>query len=161
MPAPQRNPWKDWAEVAKERTAIAKDQFRQWCKNVREEPGLFWATDSVRYATYTLGLVTAAWMLQFGVSLLQPVRAKDSTPRASTAFFDVVCTNPACGKLFKIERKFRFRSFPVVCAYCRQTTGQRALRCPSTACRGRFVPVVDKDERFLCASCGRVLADGS
>ncbi len=157
MPAPQRNQWIEAWEAAKERQAAARDALEQWWQAVKEEPALFWQTSAVRYSAYGLAALVVVLFVRAGIGLLQPGNSATVQPRATTANFDVLCSNPSCGAHFLIERKFRFRKFPVRCGHCNQMTGQRALRCSSATCAGRLVMSIEENREFRCVSCGAVL----
>jgi hypothetical protein len=155
MPAPERNRWTEWLEIAKERRESLRYQFNEWVTACREEPVLIWETPLVRYGTYATAGVIAILCLRFATGLLVPAGAGAVAKRAETASFHVVCSNSACGKHFVIERAFSFDRFPVTCPFCQQETGQRALRCRSKICLGKMVTVVKRDGRYHCTECGQ------
>jgi len=157
MPAPERNRWVEWWAIAKERKEVAKVNVAGWWMACREEPSLLWQTPAVRYATYVMGGLVLVFALRTAIEMFQPVPSSAITPRASTAYFNVICANQACGKNFAIERKFRFDDFPVTCPHCQQPTGLRAMRCYSDLCRGRLVKTQEVDGRIRCVECGEVI----
>lgn len=157
MPAPERNQWLEAWAAAKEWSATIRVNLRLWWEAVKAEPALFWQTALVRYAAYTLGALVCVVTLRTAVAALQPPDTGKFQPRADTALFDAICYNPDCGKHFVIERKFRFHNFPVVCPFCKQKTGQRALRCASKTCRGKLVMTVEEKGVIYCAECDAVL----
>ena len=159
MPAPERNRWAEWWGIAKERSESARVGFNEWCQACREEPSLIWATPAVRYTTYVIAGLIAALVIRAVVEMIQPVPTSEMTPRARTAHFDVICTNPECGRHFVIDRKFGYDSFPVTCPYCKQKTGYHALRCNSERCRGRLVPTIEVDGEFRCPICGEPIGE--
>ncbi|MEE9295882.1 MAG: hypothetical protein V3W34_13100 [Phycisphaerae bacterium] len=159
MPAPQRNQWAEMWEAARERTSTASHQLRQWGVAVREEPVLIWQTPAVRYGLYALGGLVLFLVLKTAMGMLQLPTPEHFQPRAKTAHFQVLCSNPACGKYFVIERRFKFRKFPVTCPYCREPSGHRALRCTSKTCRGGMVIAVEEDGRLYCSKCGEPIGN--
>ncbi len=159
MPAPNRNQWVDLLEAAKERKENAREQFRDWVGAVREEPSLIWQTPIVRYGVYSIGGLMLLLFVNAGINAMAPAGGKRVEPRATTALFDVVCYNSSCGRHFVIERKFRFRRFPVTCPYCKEDTGHRAARCNSQQCHGKLVVTAVEDDTIYCSECGARLGD--
>lgn len=157
MPAPERNQWLEAWEATRERADAAREQIRQWWEDVRQEPSLFWQTVAIRYIAYALVGLAGVATLRTVVGALQPPDAGVFQPRATTANFDVICYNPDCGKHFVIKRKFRFHKFPVTCPFCKQKTGQHALRCSSDTCRGKLVITVEEEDTIYCTECDAVL----
>ena len=129
----------------------------EWWAAVRAEPELFWQTVAVRYATYAVGGLVVLAVARGAIDLAEPGGAIDPSPVARTAHFDVICSNPKCGRYYVIERKFSFRRFPVACSRCQQNTGQRALRCTSKACRGKLAMTIAVDGGLHCAACSESL----
>lgn len=160
MPAPERNRWTEWLEITRERKDVARLALREWWVAVKAEPELFWQTPAVRYAAYGLGALMVIFAMRTAIEMLQPVDPKLMTPRAKTANFDVICSNPQCRQHFLIERKFKFRRFPVTCRYCDQETGRQALRCTSEACRGKLVMTARVDSKHQCTACGATIGSG-
>jgi len=158
MPAPEKNRWVEFWAIAKERKEVAKVNVAEWWTACKEEPSLIWQTPSVRYLTYLLAAILLALFLRGFIDFIQPVPRGQITPRATTAYFDVICSNPACGRHFVIERKFRFDDFPVACPHCQQQTGLRAIRCTSEQCRGRLVKTIEVDGQLKCLTCGQPIA---
>lgn len=143
-------------DALKEWLPTVRVRFNEWVEACREEPALVWQTPVVRYATYTLGGIVLAFTLLGVVDLFAP-GGPEPVPRARTADFHVVCSDPACGYHFVISRKFRFDSFPVQCPKCKQLTGQQARRCNSELCGGRWVAPQIVDGYFRCPHCHAVL----
>ncbi len=154
MPAPERNRWLEWLEIGKARRESASINLREWWTAAKEEPELVWQTPAVRYTTYITGGLLMVLALRTAVDMFQPVNPAMMTPPAKTAYFDVICSNAACGRHFVIERKFSFHRFPVTCPFCKQPTGQRALRCPSATCHGRMTIVTEVQGQPTCQVCG-------
>lgn len=155
MPAPHRDKWAERREIASERIDAARAALRDWWEAVREEPVLAWETPAVRYAAYgTAGLILVL-TLRWGISLFHVPTAGTPEPRARTAHFDVICTSPDCGRHFLIERRFKFRGFPVVCSNCNHQTAAQALRCNSDTCQRRLRPTQLIDNLPHCITCGR------
>ncbi len=159
MPAPGRNRWSEWWEIARERHEAVRVGFNNWFEACREEPTLIWQTPAVRYTTYVVGLLIAALMVRAVIEAIQPIPTDAMTPRADTAHFDVICTNPDCGRHFIIDRKFGYDNFPVRCPYCNQESGRHALRCNSDRCRGRLVPTIESDGEYRCPICGEPIGE--
>ncbi len=157
MPAPQRNRWLETWEAVKERKAAMRDGLRQWSEAVKAEPELIWQTPAVRYTVYGIGALITILILRTAMNMLQPVDVSRFQPRAKTAHFDVICSNPDCGRHFVIQRRFKFHKFPVTCAYCSQLAGQRALRCASDSCSGRLAMTIERDKQLHCVKCGAMV----
>lgn len=158
MPLPSRSRVSEWFVLLKDEWLPSQwARLVAWGGAVREEPYLIWQTPTIRYGVYALGCLLGVWVLVWAASLLEPAPVKDARPRAQTANFHVVCTNPECGHHFMIAREFGFKKFPVECPKCQQRTGQRATRCNSAACRGRFVATIEIDGELRCSQCGAVL----
>lgn len=152
MPAPGRNRWSEFRETARERRDIARHEFNEWFNAAKQEPSLIWQTPAVRYGVYLIGGAMALLAAKTAIGLLQP-SPKEVVPRATTANFQVICTNQGCWHHFMIERKYRFKGFPVECPKCHQASGQQAMRCDSDTCRGRLVPTTVADGRIRCVQC--------
>ena len=161
MPAPERNRWMEWWEITRSRKEAARIGLREWWEAVKAEPELVWQTPAVRYTTFLIGALIAVIAVRTAIDMLQPVDPALMTPLAKTANFDVICSNARCGRHFIIERKFKFRKFPVSCPYCELKTGQRALRCTSKTCRSKLVLTVRVDGQVHCADCRAPLGGGS
>lgn len=153
MPAPRRDRWVEWQNVARERAEAAREVLREWWVAVRAEPELFWQTVAVRYTTYAVGGLVVFWFARGAIDMVQPAGAIEASPLARTAHFDVICSNPRCGRHYIIERRFKFKRFPVACPHCQQNTGQRALRCTSKACRGKLAATIEVNGGLHCAVC--------
>ena len=158
MPQTQRNRLIEWFALLKEEWLPSqRARMADWCEACREEPILIWRTPTIRYGVYGLGGLAGVWFLAWGMSLLEPAPVKDARPRADTANYHVVCGNPDCGHHFMITRKFGFNKFPVECVRCNQSSGRRATRCNSPACRGQYVAMLESDGEIRCGECGAVL----
>lgn len=158
MPPPQRSRLVEWVMLLKDEWLPSqRARLVAWYEAVRAEPVLIWQTPTIRYGVYGLGGLLAVWLLVWALSLLEPPAPAEVRARARTANFHVVCTNPDCGNHFMIAREFGFKKFPVECPQCHQRTGQRAMRCNSRACRGRFVAIIEIDGELRCRECGAVL----
>lgn len=158
MPAPQRSRIVEWFALVKDEWLPAqRANLTAWGEAVREEPQLIWQTPAIRYGVYGTASLLAVLILVWTVNLLEPAPVKGARPRAKTAAYDVVCSEPSCGHHFMIDRKFGFKRFPVECSKCRQRTGQRARRCNSPACSGGFVVPIEVDDQLRCPECDGVL----
>jgi hypothetical protein len=131
-------------------------RFAEWVQACREEPALIWETTAVRIATYCAGAVVVVLLVSGLMHVFAP-GGPPPVPMAETADFRVICVNPACGFEFVIQRDFDFDRFPVECAKCGQKAGQRAVRCNSEQCKGRWVAPVTADGQRKCPVCGAVL----
>ena len=157
MPPPERNRWTEWKEIILQRREAIRLSIADWWVQCREEPALVWQTPLVRYITYfSIGLV-ALLAVRSAAHLLEPPNAKQMSPRARTANFDVICTNPECGRHFVIKRQFSFDAFPVKCPFCKKPTGHLALRCHSPSCRGTLQPSHLENGVPVCDSCDQPL----
>jgi hypothetical protein len=122
-----------------------------WAEACREEPTLIWQTPAVRYTVYGLGGLLTVWMVGAFIGMFAPA---DAIPRARTADFHVVCTNPRCGHHFLINRKFGFDDFPVKCPRCAQITGAQAIRCNGGPRDGAWVAAsTDAEGRWYGPDC--------
>ncbi len=157
---PSRDKWAEWRELSKQYKEGVRIQFNDWVYACRDDPALIWQTPMVRYITYGVGGIVAILLLRFAMGLFVPAGAGQIAPRAETAHFDVICTDSACGKYFKIERRFRFDDFPVKCLFCKQETGQLATRCTSQRCGGRMTPTIENDGATTCRVCGEPIGGG-
>jgi len=153
MPAPERNRWAEWVQIGKERKEAARVSFNEWVEQVKLEPTLIWQTPAVRYTTYAIGSIVAVLIVRTAIDMIQPVPASMITPRARTADFNVICSNPQCRKNFTIQRKFNFHDFPVKCPFCKQMTGQHAMRCRSETCHGKLVITKTSEGVTRCTEC--------
>lgn len=154
MPLSERNRLVTWYLLVKDEwLPTQRRRLEEWWSAVRAEPRLAWETPQVRYGVFGLGIVAAVLVVAslFNALTLPPPAA--ARPEATTANFHVVCSNPTCGHHFLIVGKFGFDDFPVNCPRCNQKTGQRALRCKSSVCQGRYVPTVEKDGQLHCRIC--------
>jgi len=157
MPAPRRDRWVEWREVAKQRAEAWREGLREWWQAVRAKPELFWQTVAVRYSTNALGGLTILLIGRGAIQMVKPGGQVEASPIARTAHFDVICSNPQCGRHFVVERKFKFHRYPVACPHCRQETGQRAVRCTSKSCRGKLAMTIEADDSRRCATCGELV----
>ena len=160
MPPPQRNRFINWDLLLKDEWLPGQGRrMVDWSQAVREEPRLIWQTPQVRYMVYGLGILVGVWALMSVVSALEPAPPKGAQSRARTADIHVVCTNPECRHHFLIKREFGFDRFPVVCPRCKQKSGQRAVRCFSKGCGGKYVVPVESGGRLYCSQCGTDLGE--
>ncbi len=138
MPVDKESRLALWIGAVREWAPTVRPRLVEWWEVIRENPVLIWQTPAVRYSVYGLGLIVAVLVLQWGASLLLPPQMVGSEP-ARTAQFHVLCSNPSCGHHFVIERKFKFKDFPVQCPKCHQQTGHRAVRVNTGPDRGKWV----------------------
>jgi hypothetical protein len=147
----------EWLLLFRRQTPIVRERFAQWLAEVRQEPGLVWDTSAVRYTVYVLvGLILLAGA-RCGVRMITPPPPASAKAPALTADFHVLCSDGGCGVHFVINRKFEFSGFPVDCPRCKKTTGERAVKCYSPGCRGKWVTVDDSSGRAKCSQCGGAL----
>ena len=154
MPVSKESKISAWLTALREGWPSVRAHFNEWKEAVREEPRLIWQTPAIRYSVYVIAGVAAIWTLTWALSLMAPAEVK---PMARTADFHVLCTNPGCGNHFIINRKFGFDDFPVVCPKCQQRTGERAARCVSPTCHGRWVVPVVREGEYYCPICNAAL----
>lgn len=144
----------EWLQLLREQVPVVREHIGAWASAVREEPILIWHTPVVRYGVYVVGVA----VLLCGASLLAgslvPRPPQSARPEATTADFHVVCMNPDCGFHFVINREFGFREFPVVCPRCKEKTGEKARRCNSDKCQGRWVVPSILNRESHCPICG-------
>lgn len=131
-------------------------RLKEWWSTCRAEPILFWHTPAVRFSVYGIGTLVALKLLLITVNAFVPQNG-NAQPRAETADFHVVCSDPACGEHFVIRERFKFDDFPVKCRKCGKETAVRAMRCFSTTCRGAWVAPKIVDGTKRCPHCGAIL----
>jgi len=154
MPAQRPNRLIAWYLLVKDEWLPSRwTRFAEWRQAVREEPRLIWETANVRYAVYGLAGAVALVVVLTTLDSLVPTPPGARAP-ARTADFHVVCSRAECRRHFVIHEKFGYSRFPVVCPQCGKETGQRALRCRSAACGGRYVAPIESDSRLHCPLCG-------
>jgi len=151
------NRWVEWLLLIRERAPEIRTRFNEWFYSCREEPRLIWQTPPVRYAVFGLSGLIVIWIVVGLVETFAPAPPAAAQPEATTAVYHVLCTSPDCGEHFAIERHFGFRDFPVECPKCGRKTGERAFKCNSQTCQGRWVIPVMVDDQPTCPICGRPL----
>ncbi len=147
----------EWVMLIRKNAPILREQLHCWATEVRDEPRLLWETGAIRYATYGVGAIAAAWLLTIVVTMMTPPPPADSRPEATTADYHVVCKDAACRCHFVINRKFGFDDFPVECLQCRKLTGVSARACFSKSCQGRWTAPVASGTELRCLRCGEPL----
>ena len=158
MPPRERRRLVTWYLLAKEEWLPAQwERVKEWTSVVRAEPALVWETPAVRYTAFALAVLLGVWLLVWAVSLLEPPGAAEMQAGNSTVGFHVVCSNRECGRHFMITREEDFDDFPVQCPFCKQKTGQHAMRCLSPTCQGTYVIPIEVDGELRCSECGAVL----
>lgn len=125
----------------------------EWFTACRAEPSLIWQTPQVRYSVYGLGGLAAVLCVITLVHTITPPPPANARPRATTATFHVVCSEPECDHHFMVERKFSFKKFPLQCPKCQKQTGQSAMRCFSETCKGKYVLPKERDGKRYCSEC--------
>ncbi len=144
----------DWVHAVRTQTPVVRAQFREWTAEVKEDPGLIWQTAVVRYLTYGVMALLAAWLVRGGITLIAPPPPPNSRPTATSADFFCRCAASGCGRRFVIHRPFGFDDFPVECPRCSQPSGLPARPCHSAACRGDWVVPTVRDDGKYCSICG-------
>jgi hypothetical protein len=137
MPVDKESKAAAWIAALREWAPTVPKRVGEWWEAVREDPGLVWRTDAVRYSVYTIGAIIAICILSAVAESMTPPLPEGAGEYAETAFFDCLCTE--CGHHFVIERKFKFDDFPVVCPKCKKESGQRAERASSGPDKGKWV----------------------
>jgi hypothetical protein len=155
MPQERPNRLVEWWLLLKRQTPLMRQYVADWFAAVREEPYLIWQTPAIRYAVYGVGGLMLVWIVTGIVSAMVPPPPAGAQPRATTADFHVLCTNPSCGEHFVINRKFGFKAFPVKCIKCGLNTGYAARKCNSSTCRGRWVVPFKEEAVHKCPHCGK------
>ncbi len=138
MPVEKESRIARWIAALREWAPTIRPRLEEWWEIIRQNPMLIWQAPAVRYSAYGLGLIVALLVLRWGTSSLLPPQMVGGEP-ARTAQFHVLCSDPACGHHFVIERKFKFKDFPVQCPKCRQKTGYRAIQVHSGPDRGKWI----------------------
>jgi len=156
MPVEKESKLTQWIAAIREGWPAVRAGFDEWKSAVREEPVLIWATPAIRYSVYAVGGLIVLSLLIWALEALQPPNA---SPAAETGDFHVLCTEAACEHHFVINEEFGFDDFPVRCPKCEKKTGQRAMRCASSTCGGRWVVPKDRDDRYYCPYCDRDLGE--
>lgn len=149
------NRFAEWILLFRKNWPVAREHFNEWVEAVREEPILLWETNAIRYALYGLGLILVVWVGVLGVNLITPPLPDGAKPLAVTADFHVVCHDLECNHHFVINRAMKFKKFPVDCPQCQRKTGEKAWRCSSPTCNGRWVAPYKQDEGLYCPECGK------
>ncbi len=149
----------EWVTLLRQNAPIAWDQFKEWVGEVREQPYLLWESPVIRFSTYgALGLI-GTWLVVLLVGILTPPLPPGARDPSATADFHVVCSNPACGYNFVIQREFGFHRFPITCDRCKKETGMPGRRCYSAACEGRWVAPLKVDDKQKCPVCGAFFSE--
>lgn len=153
MPAEKPSKLSELLDALREGTPGVKMYVGAWLEACRNEPRLIWHTPAIRIIVYIIAGILLVKSIGWGFTLLAPGGAEPA-PRAETADFHVICTNPDCGKHFVTNRDFDFNDFPVKCPFCQKESGANARSCNSTTCKGRWVSPVADGERLTCPVCG-------
>ncbi len=154
----QENPNRlaEWVVLVRRQWPVLKQHLADWLGACRENPTLIWATPSVRYGTWLVGGLIAVWFVVWLSGSLVPPPPAAAKPEATTADYHVICTDPDCSHHFVINRSFGFTSFPVDCPKCKREIGERAIRCNSESCQGRWVAPIETDTGSECPYCDHV-----
>ncbi len=158
MPVEQPSRISQWIGAFREWLPTARQRGAEWVSVVREEPRVIWHTPAVRYGAYAVGGLVLVLTVRWAAGMLSP-GGGTAQPPATTASFDVVCSNPACRHHYKIMRKFGYDDFPVECAKCKQMTGRRGVQCFAGKCNGRWVYAATVDGQTVCAVCRQPMPD--
>lgn len=138
-------------DAIREGVPSLKAKLREWFDTCRQEPALFWQTPAIRYVTYGTGGVIGVLVVLMVVNSIAP--SVEVIEQATTTDHRVICTNTECANMFVIDRPFDFDAFPVTCPKCSKQTGERAQRCNSKSCKGRWMIREVRGERFVCPHC--------
>ncbi|MFQ5590873.1 MAG: hypothetical protein ACE5HE_06910 [Phycisphaerae bacterium] len=141
----------------REQVPVVRARFSEWIEQAREEPQLIWSTPAVRYISYAVAAMILAGVTLVLANAIAPPLQPHARPLATTVDFHVVCAHEQCGYHFVLHGDMGFGDFPVVCPKCQHRMGQRALRCNSQHCQGRWVAPNEVDGMFKCPRCGEAL----
>ncbi len=144
----------EWVVLFRAQMPVVRRHFEAWLEACREEPRLIWETTVVRYTVYGLGGLIGVWIVLSLAHAIAPAPPATAVAEVRTADFHVICSNPDCGYHFVVKRRLGFKRFPVQCARCDRLSGQRAVRCSSDTCRGRWVIPIRSEGRRECPYCG-------
>ncbi len=142
-----------WLLLFREHVPVLKERLEDWAAACKEEPRLIWETPAVRYAAFCIGGLLVVWVVSGVAGAITPPAPVSARPHAETADFHVLCDRPDCAHHFVVNRKFGFSGFPVKCPKCKNETGERALRCNSHECRGRWILPQGPPENRRCPRC--------
>ena len=143
--------------LVRKNAPILREQARDWISEVREEPRLLWEASAIRYLTYGIGAILSIWLVISVVETLTPPPPAGARPESTIADYHVVCSDPACGYHFVVQREFGYRGFPIQCAKCAKQAGVSARRCNSSTCLGRWVAPVEVHGASRCPDCGAAM----
>lgn len=149
------NRFAEWILLIRKNWPVVREHFDDWLEAVRAEPILLWETSTIRYTVYGVGAIIVVWVASMGVNMMTPPPPANASPVAITADFHVVCSDPECNHHFVIHRAMKFNKFPIDCPQCRRKTGEKAWRCNSSHCKGRWVAPDNRDGALYCPECGR------
>ncbi len=155
----EHNRLSQWIIALREFLPTIKPRLRDRYIPLHETPTLAWHYPEIKYTTYLLAALVMIWLVRFAIVLIQPGPPESFKPQATTADFQVFCTNPQCpshDQLFVIHREFGFHGFPVECPVCKKLTGLRALKCFSPTCNGKLIPARYENSHWVCTVCGQV-----
>lgn len=149
------NRFTEWLWLIRKNWPVAREHFDEWVDAVREEPILLWETKAIRYSVYGMGFIFVIWLAVLGVEMITPPLPDDAKPAAVTADFHVVCRDLECNLHFVIHREMNYKKFPIDCPQCQRNTGEKAWRCNSADCAGRWVAPYKQDGGLYCPECGK------
>lgn len=147
----------EWVLLIRKKSPVVREHLADWVAEVRKEPRLLWETAAVRYTVYLVAAIALLAGTKCGVRMVTPAPPASAKEPAHTADFHVLCGDSRCAHHFVINRKFGFEKFPVACPKCKAMTGQRAVKCYSAQCQGRWVAIDDSSGPAKCARCGGAL----
>jgi len=147
----------EWVALIRKNAPIFREQARDWMSEVREEPRLLWEASAIRYAIYGVGAILAIWSVTFLIGMLTPPPPLGAKSEATTADYHVICSDPACGYHFVVQREFGFRGFPIQCPKCNKQAGVSARRCNSATCMGRWIAPIEVNGLMTCPVCGATM----
>ena len=156
MAQEDRNRFAEWWLILREQIPLVRERLVVYGSEVRERPAVLWETPAFRYLVYAMGGAVLAWIVAAIPTLIAPPPPADAQPPAREADYHVVCSNRACQSHFVIRRPFGFERFPVECPKCSQPTGERARRCWSPTCQGRWVAPSGRTGEFRCPICSSI-----
>jgi hypothetical protein len=142
MPVGKESKIAMWIHALREYAPTLRVRAAESWGAIRENPAAIWYSPATRYAAIAIGGVIAILIIRVVVGALTPPLPEGAGKPSDTAVFYVICNNETCEKHNRpmaIQRKTKFKRFPVTCPHCNQKTCYRALRETSGPNKGQWV----------------------